>query len=113
MSWRRSSISAPGPQAPVVMLLPDGAVSLQLFLPEPEMARVAPGTRLAVTCDNCPEGIEAEIDHIAEGPEFTPPVIYSLENRQKLVYRVEARLLDGADLKPGQIVEVRLADGPS
>jgi HlyD family secretion protein len=36
-------------------------------------------------------------------------VIYSLENRQKLVYLVEARpAADAAALMPGQIVDVDL-----
>ncbi|TJW27819.1 MAG: HlyD family secretion protein, partial [Mesorhizobium sp.] len=43
--------------------------------------------------------------------EFTPPVIYSLETRQKLVYLVEARPEgDAGALQPGQIVDVDLAD---
>jgi hypothetical protein len=33
---------------------------------------------------------------VSADPEFTPPVIYSIENRQKLVYLVEARPDDGA-----------------
>ena len=41
-------------------------------------------------------------------PEFTPPVIYSLENRQTLVYLIEARPGNGPGLKPGQIVNVSL-----
>jgi HlyD family secretion protein len=102
-----------GPQAPVLMLLPDGAVKLRLYLPEAEMARVAVGTALAVSCDNCPAGIAAEVSYISPGPEFTPPVIYSLENRQKLVYLIEARVTGGADLRPGQIVSVDLVADPS
>jgi HlyD family secretion protein len=47
------------------------------------------------------------VTYVADSPEFTPPVIYSLENRQKLVYLVEARPDAGAEaLKPGQIVDV-------
>ncbi|HQZ13871.1 MAG TPA: HlyD family secretion protein, partial [Devosia sp.] len=39
-----------------------------------------------------------------------PPVIYSLESRQKLVYLVEARPeADATALQPGQIVDVSLA----
>ncbi len=50
---------------------------------------------------------------MADEPEFTPPVIYSLENRQKLVYLVEARPEgERTVLKPGQIVDVRLAERP-
>ncbi len=63
-----------------------------------------------VRCDGCPDGLTATISHVADSPEFTPPVIYSIENRQKLVYRVEALPDPGADLlRPGQIVDVSLA----
>lgn len=98
-----------GPQAPVLLMLPQGAVKLRLFLPEAEMARVELGTKLAVDCDNCPSGLVAKVSFISDGPEFTPPVIYSLENRQKLVYLIEARLDGSGGLKPGQIVSVDLA----
>ena len=54
-----------------------------------------------------PRGLTARVSYVSPDPEFTPPVIYSLENRQKLVYLVEARP-DGrrSALKPGQIVDV-------
>ena len=49
------------------------------------------------------------MSYVSDEPEFTPPVIYSVENRQKLVYRVEARPPpDGHALRPGQIVDVTL-----
>ena len=48
---------------------------------------------------------------VVPDPEFTPPVIYSLENRQKLVYLVEARPdASSSVLQPGQIVDVSLGD---
>ena len=55
-------------------------------------------------------GRSATVTYVADEPEFTPPVIYSLNNRQKLVYLVEARPEgDGTMLRPGQIVDVQLA----
>lgn len=99
-----------GPQAPVLLVLPQGAVKLRLFLPEASVAGVGIGSRLTVECDACATGLVAEISYISDGPEFTPPVIYSLQNRQKLVYLIEARMVEGGDLKPGQIVSVDLAD---
>ena len=99
-----------GPQAPVLSVLPDGAVKLRLYLPEPALSSVSPGSRLDVRCDGCGEGMTATVSYVASDPEFTPPVIYSLENRQKLVYLVEAKPDSDADaLKPGQIVDVVLA----
>jgi len=97
-----------GPAAPVLSLLPDGAVKLRLYVRESQVALVAPGARLRVHCDACPPGLTATVSYVSDAPEFTPPVIYSLQNRQKLVYLIEARPDLGAALKPGQIVDVDL-----
>ncbi|MBS8226972.1 HlyD family secretion protein [Vannielia litorea] len=97
-----------GPSAPVLSLLGDGAVKLRLYVPETAVSQIAPGSRLTVNCDGCEAGLAATVNYVADGPEFTPPVIYSLENRQKLVYLVEARPDEGTRLKPGQIVDVDL-----
>ena len=80
-----------GPTDPVVSILPDGAYKLVVFVGETAVAGLAPGTVLAVRCDGCPDGLTATVSYVSDEPEFTPPVIYSVENRQKLVYRVEAR----------------------
>lgn len=99
-----------GPSAPVLSLLPDGAVKLRLYLPEAALSRVAPGVRLSVRCDGCPDGLSARVSYVSDTPEFTPPVIYSADSRQKLVYLIEARPDRPGDLKPGQIVDADLAD---
>lgn len=99
-----------GPQAPVLSLLPDGAVSLQVYVPEANISALNVGSILEVKCDGCPDNLTAEITYVANEPEFTPPVIYSLENRQKLVFLVEAKPTEHSfRLKPGQIVNVDLA----
>ncbi|MDI6026922.1 HlyD family efflux transporter periplasmic adaptor subunit [Corticibacterium sp. UT-5YL-CI-8] len=100
-----------GPAAPVISLLPDGAVKLSVFVPEAAFSSLKVGGLLDVRCDGCPQGMRARISYISPDPEFTPPVIYSLENRQKLVYLVEARPEgDARALQPGQIVDVRVAE---
>ncbi|MFD1881587.1 HlyD family secretion protein [Paracoccus pacificus] len=98
-----------GPSAPVLSYLPDGAVKLRLYVPEAKIAAIAPGSRLKVNCDGCADAT-ATVTYVSDAAEFTPPVIYSLQNRQKLVYLVEARPdTGGAALKPGQIVDVDLS----
>lgn len=87
--------------APVVSLLPPGKRKLVVFVPEPLMVRVRPGDRLPVRCDGCPPGLSARVTYVAPRAEYTPPVIYSVGSREKLVFRVEARLEDGASLNPG------------
>lgn len=99
-----------GPSAPVISLLPDGAVKLKLYVSEAQFSSLAVGRRLDVHCDGCPADLSATISYISPDPEFTPPVIYSLERRQKLVYLIEAHPDAGvAALQPGQLVDVALA----
>jgi len=105
----RNTGEVAGPQAPVLSVLPDGALKLRVYVPEFALSSISIGTHLRVHCDGCGEGMRATVSYISADPEFTPPVIYSLENRQKLVYLIEARPDDGAwALAPGQIVDVDL-----
>ena len=98
-----------GPSAPVLSFLPEGAVKLKVYVPEKALSSLSVGSLLAVRCDGCADDLSARVSYVSREPEFTPPVIYSLQNRQKLVYLVEARpLRDAAALKPGQIVDVSL-----
>ena len=93
---------------PVVRLLPPGNVKIRFFVPETALGALAVGQALAVRCDGCAEDIPAKITYISPEAEFTPPIIYSNETRSKLVFMVEARPLDGANLHPGQPLEVAL-----
>lgn len=98
-----------GPSAPVISMLPDGAVKLKLYLPEEKVSSVTIGSMLDVHCDGCKPGLKARVSYVSPDPEFTPPVIYSLETRQKLVYLIEARPEgEAGPLQPGQIVDVGL-----
>lgn len=100
-----------GPSAPVLSLLPDGAVKLKLYVGEGQFSGIEVGRKLAVRCDGCPDDLTAGVSYISPEPEFTPPVIYSLERRQKLVYLIEARPEANAEaLQPGQLVDVVLQD---
>lgn len=107
----RSGGELAGPAAPVLSMLPEGAVKLRLYVPELSIAAVSPGSRLSIICDGCPAGAAATVTYVSDAPEFTPPVIYSTGNRQKLVYLIEARPDDASELKPGQIVDA-LLPGP-
>jgi HlyD family secretion protein len=95
--------------APVLALLPPGAVKLRFFVPQPMLARVAVGGQVKFSCDGCPDTLSARITYVSPLAEYTPPVIYSNESRSKLVFLVEALPEAGSALKPGQPVDVRLA----
>ena len=96
---------------PVAALLPPENVRIRFFVPEAEIARLALDQPIRIACDAC-ETMEAKISFIATEAEYTPPVIYSLEERAKLVYRVEAIPAEPAKLRPGQPVDVTAGTRP-
>lgn len=91
---------------PVVSLLPDDRVRLRFFVPEREAARYRIGRRVSFACDACPAGLTAVINYVSPQPEFTPPVIYSLQSRDRLVFLVEARPAHPDGLTPGLPIDV-------
>ncbi len=98
--------------APVVALLPPGALKVRFFVPEPLLPQAQPGREVALSCDGCPAGLTARIRYVSPQAEFTPPVIYSNGSRSKLVFMVEAVPADTRALKPGQPLDVRFAASP-
>ncbi|WP_338722352.1 HlyD family efflux transporter periplasmic adaptor subunit [Devosia sp. XK-2] len=94
-----------GVGSPVVSILPDGPLEAWFFIPEGQRAAFGVGQAVTVTCDGC-AAQQASIVHIASEPQTTPPIIYSREERSRLVYLVKARLADVSDLRPGQPVTV-------
>ena len=96
---------------PVVSLLPPQNIKLRFFVPEKALGALAIGQSAEASCDGCAAPIPVRISFISPSAEYTPPVIYSRENRAKLVFLVEAkpRVEDASKLHPGQPVEIRLA----
>jgi HlyD family secretion protein len=95
---------------PVVSILPDANRKIRFFVPERQLSEVAPGKQVAVGCDGCPPGLLAEVEFVATAAEFTPPIIYSKDSRDKLVFRVDARPVgDASTLKVGQPLDIRLS----
>lgn len=89
---------------PILSLLPDSRIKVRFFVPEARLSAYHVGQSVRFACDGCPKGLTAKIAYISPRPEFTPPVIYSREARDRLVYLVEAR--PSARLNPGQPVDV-------
>lgn len=96
--------------SPVVSLLPAANVKIRFYVPETALGRLKTGQSVSFACDGCGGAMSATISFIADRAEFTPPVLYSKENRAKLVFLVEARPAAdvAARLNPGQPVDVTL-----
>jgi HlyD family secretion protein len=95
---------------PVLALLPPANRRIRFYVPEPLLATIALGQTVGLSCDSCKDGLQARISFISSEAEFTPPVIFSEQERAKLVFRVEARPLDGANLPIGLPVTVTPAE---
>jgi HlyD family secretion protein len=96
--------------SPIVELLPPANIKVRFFVPQAALPRIKTGETVSVTFDGGPRAYPATVNYLSTEAEFTPPVIYSRENRAKLVYMIEAKFspADAADLRPGQPVDVRL-----
>jgi len=98
-------------QRPVLSIMPPGNMKLRFFVPETELPKLAIGDEVKVTCDNCAADLTAKIYFIATSAEYTPPVIYSLDERNKLVYLIQARPSKPDSLRVGQPISVYIS-GP-
>ncbi len=105
--YRRAGEIA-GPSQPVLALLPPDQKRIRFFVPEPILAQVQHGGRVALSCDSCEAGLGGEIVFVSDQAEFTPPVIFSENDRAKLVYLVEALPDDPEKFLNGQPVDVTL-----
>ena len=89
---------------PILSLLPTARIKVRFYVPERSLAAYRVGTSVRFTCDGCAKGLTAQIRYVSPRPEFTPPVIYSREARDRLVYLIEAK--PSQPLSPGQPVDV-------
>jgi HlyD family secretion protein len=99
------------PGRPVMSLLPPGNLKLRFFAPERVLQDVKYGATVNVSCDGCEAGLTAKVTFIASSAEYTPPVIYSLDERAKLVFLIEARPEQPEKFRVGQPVTVTLPEG--
>jgi HlyD family secretion protein len=95
---------------PVVSLLPPGNIKIRFFVPETVLPKIALGDAVTIHCDGCKADVPAKVTFISRTSEFTPPVIYSLDERSKLVFLIEARTGTPGELRVGQPVDVRFAE---
>jgi HlyD family secretion protein len=93
---------------PVVALLPPANLKLRFFAPQAALPEIKYGQTVGVSCDGCEKGLTAKVSFIARSAEFTPPVIYSQEERAKLVFLIEARPEHPEKFRVGQPVTVTL-----
>jgi len=96
------------PGRPIASILPPGNTRVRFFVPQETLPKLHINDRIAIRCDGCDEGLTARVSFISAQAEFTPPVIYSQEERARLVFRIEAIPEQPKDLRVGQPVTISI-----
>lgn len=107
--YRPGEWVAPG--RPVVVLLPPDRLKVRFFVPQGHLTQLRPGAEVSVNFDGAAGSHPARISYLSTKAEFTPPVIYSQQTRDKLVFMIEAQFPTNhaGGIHPGQPVDVRLS----
>lgn len=93
---------------PVLSLSGEGSLKIKFYLNEADRPDFALGEQVAVSCDGCAVGLTATVSYFASDPQFTPPIIYSRDERNRLVFLTEATLDQQNGILPGQPVNLSL-----
>lgn len=94
---------------PVLSLLPPENIKIRFFVSQALLPQLKLGAAIQVHCDGCKNPISAKISYISAQAEYTSPLIYSVESRNKLVFMIEAIPHPGnTSLRPGLPVDIQL-----
>jgi len=93
---------------PVVALLPPANLKIRFFAAQADLPAIKFDDTVTLSCDGCDKGLTGKVSFIARSAEYTPPVIYSMDERSKLVFLIEARPDQPEKFRVGQPVSVTL-----
>ncbi|WP_419420101.1 HlyD family secretion protein [Legionella sp. D16C41] len=97
-----------GSQQPVVSLLTPKNVYIEFFVPVDQLTTIKVGQVIKFKCYSCNQASQATISYISPEAEYLPPLVYSRENDNKLVFRIKANMIMFNQYKPGQPVTIYL-----
>ena len=95
-------------QRPVLSLLTPSNTRIEFFVPLDDLPLLHVGGKIQFTDEMLKHNGSATISYISPEAEYAPPLVYSRENSQKLVFRVKASIDDAQQAVPGQPVIVYL-----
>jgi len=102
------------PGSLILEITDDEELTVTFYVPNRDLGRVDPGRPVEVAADPWPgERFQGTIRRVSPEAEFTPRTIQTRDDRDRLVFAVEAVVQDPSRrLRPGMPVEVRLAGEP-
>lgn len=94
----------------VVRLLPSENIKVRFFVPQKIAETLQIGHEISIIKRNDGKKIDAKVTYISPEAEYTPPIIYSNETKEKLTFMIEAYPENkfAPLLHPGQPVEISL-----
>ena len=93
-------------QRPVAALLTPENIRIEFFVPASTLPQLNLGQNISFDCDGCSQHNVAKIQYISPEAEYLPPLVYSRQNMDKLVFRIKATMPHPEQFKPGQPVVV-------
>lgn len=98
--------------SPVYTLSLRDPVYVRAYVTEPQLGRIAPGTRVRIKTDSSAHVYEGKIGFISPSAEFTPKSVETTDLRTDLVYRLRLVVSDADEgLRQGMPVTVTIAAG--
>lgn len=92
----------------IVSLLTPENVYIEFFVPYETLTYLKLGQIIHFHTGEKLKSKEATISYISPEAEYMPPLIYSRENNDKLIFRIQAKFSEFNQYKPGQPVTVIL-----
>ena len=94
---------------PVISLLPPANIRAVFSCREPELAFVAARHTVSITFNGAPHPVAAHVTYVAPQAEYSPPELYNRDNRERLLFMIEATPDETPELiHPGQPLDVRV-----
>lgn len=92
----------------ILSLLAPADIKAIFYIGEGDLGSIQLGDKVEVHCDGCTQRYAGRVSFISPSAEYTPPVIFSTETNEKLIFRIEAEFSpsDAYHLHPGQPVTV-------
>jgi HlyD family secretion protein len=76
---------------PVVSLLPAANIKVRFFVPATKLAALPIGGKVMIDDNSGQQPLAAHITYISPQAEYSPPELYNRDNREKLLFMLEAK----------------------
>ena len=99
---------------PVVSLLPAINIRVRFFVPATKLSAVPIGAKVTIEDSGSKQTLPARVTYISPQAEYSPPELYNRDNREKLLFMIEATPTTTPEkLHPGLPVDVVVDESSS